>query len=204
MNSNDVKNLVLTDTVQDNGFLDYCYYVVRQHQLHSSMKNLKKNNKQQVCEVSDKSSATSGENLCNCSNNLVLASSLCFENLENIMCDKNELSSEECMVAGTVTPVQESTTREKFDSCASQNFYGKKDCLKVITTDSEPIYIQGFTDSHQAVSSERGINCDGQESFYVRGMPEDLALLSAYLYVQDGTALLFPSDVVVVKLSQKN
>jgi uncharacterized protein (UPF0218 family) len=34
-------------------------------------------------------------------------------------------------------------------------------------------------------------------------MPEDLALLSAYLYAQDGAAILFPTDGVVVKLSNQ-
>jgi hypothetical protein len=92
--------------------------------------------------------------------------------------------------------------REKFDSAASQNFYGNRDCLSIVS-DESPIFIEGFTADHQAVSSEGGLNVDGKRSFYVSGMPEELALLSAYLYVQDGAALLFPSEGVVLKLSAK-
>jgi hypothetical protein len=90
---------------------------------------------------------------------------------------------------------------EKLDSAASQNFYGDRDRLIIVSDDTDPIYIEGFTGS-KAASTEHGINQDGKHAYFVKGMPEHLALLSAYLYAQDGAVLLFPNDGVVVKMNQ--
>ena len=199
--------------VDDHGFLDFCFFVIRNHQLHVSfmLKNKKDIKTNEVCEEVKNPhvkvmECKSESELCNCLENLFLSSTnLCFENLCDFLCRENPSAS---AMAATVTAESKSTRqtlsiREKFDSAASQNFYGSRDCLKVISEDSEPIFIEGFTGNHQAVSRESGINRDGKHSFYVRGMPKELALLSAYLYVQDGAAILLPSDGVVVKLSQE-
>lgn len=215
------KKLSLRVPIEDHGFLDFCFYVIRNHQLHVSMKyneKIKERNEvrnvnvNEVCDVNVNEvcnnvvpkkefhvSLMDSSDLCKCLEKLVSRGNLCFENLEDFMYEENK--NEHVAMAAVTQSKNLPAIREKFDSAASSNFYGNRDCLKVVSSRSDPIRIAGFTENHQAVSSERGMNIDDKEAFYVKGMPTDLALLSAYLYVQDGAALLLPSEGVVVKLS---
>jgi hypothetical protein len=204
------ESLSLSFPLDDHGFFDFCFYVVRNHQLNVEINHLKE----------DKNINKSSDNICfkleepivcgsggNVKNLDVCGNLCCFEEILNssfcLEQDVEMKSKKETALAATAFSSREPLTmREKFDSAASQNFYGNRDCLSIVS-DESPIFIEGFTADHQAVSSEGGLNVDGKRSFYVSGMPEELALLSAYLYVQDGAALLFPSEGVVLKLSAK-
>ena len=60
-----LKNFSLRLPVDDHGFLDFCFYVIREHQYHVSMHYLsKETNKKYVSRVSrseEKNVSTSGE-----------------------------------------------------------------------------------------------------------------------------------------------
>ena len=46
-----------------------------------------------------------------------------------------------------------------------------------------------------------GLNKDGKREYYVPSMPENMALLSAHSYAQDGVVLLFEDGGAVLQLS---
>ena len=62
-----LKSLSLTvPIIDDHGFLDFCFYVIRKHQLHVESNLKRKNEKNNVCDVSENvkvCSEKSGENV---------------------------------------------------------------------------------------------------------------------------------------------
>ena len=177
--------------------MDFIFYVIRAHQLHASTCTSKQN-KNELCV--ENINLVTDKNVCvPCVPKLVCQSNICYGNLNHGF--PREQSKESAMSASAwAFASQARPLREKFDSAASLNFYGSQDQLRIIT-EAEPILIDGFTDQHQAISNQQGLNQDGKISYIVNGMPQDLALLSAHAYAQEGAAILFPNDGVVLKLS---
>jgi hypothetical protein len=64
--------------------------------------------------------------------------------------------------------------------------------------------IKGFNkNSNNEVANKIGLNEDNKEELYVKNMPENLVLLCANDYVQDGVAVLFPDQGSVYRLDNE-
>ena len=91
---------------------------------------------------------------------------------------------------------------EKFDTAASMNMSGVSERLVPgsIVELNGGVTINGFNGSKSSVTTV-GVNQDKKREYFVRDMPDNLALLCAHMYASDGAAILFRDGGVVVKLS---
>ena len=89
---------------------------------------------------------------------------------------------------------------EKFDSGASRCMSGNPDRLSTIQP-LKRIRIVGFNNTHSEPTSY-GLNSDNKEEYYVSDMPSNLTLLCANAYCQDGCAVLFANDGLVLQMSE--
>ncbi len=91
----------------------------------------------------------------------------------------------------------------KFDSAASSNMSGKTSRLKNVDWNISPVMINGFNGSKSKVAAS-GMNHDGLREYHVPGMPDDLVLLCAQMYVaKHGAAVLFEDDGEVLDLNKQ-
>ena len=88
----------------------------------------------------------------------------------------------------------------KFDTACSRNMSGTAHRLDH-QHKHDNVIIQGFNGATSTVDAV-GMNRDGKMEYYVKSMPPNLSLLSAHEYVQDGAAVLFPEDGVVLRLTE--
>ncbi len=89
----------------------------------------------------------------------------------------------------------------KFDSAASRCMSGIKGrVLEVLKKRVPDVRITGFNGSHSTVD-KLGLNEDGKLEYYVSSMPQDLVLLCANDYAQEGAAILFKDDGIVIKMT---
>ena len=90
---------------------------------------------------------------------------------------------------------------EKFDSGASHCMSGDPNRLIELQPLAQRIRIVGFNDTRSEPTSV-GINIDEKEEYYVSDMPSNLTLLCANAYCQDGCAVLFADDGIVLRMSK--
>ena len=90
---------------------------------------------------------------------------------------------------------------EKFDSGASRCMSGNPNRLTTIIPNDNRVKIVGFNNTTSEPSS-CGYNADNKEEYYVSDMPSDLTLLCANAYCQDGCAILFANDGLVLRMSE--
>lgn len=90
---------------------------------------------------------------------------------------------------------------EKFDSGASRCMSGDPSRLSSILPNSKNIRIVGFNNTRSKPTS-CGYNADDKEEYYVSDMPSNLTLLCANAYCQDGCAVLFAEDGLVLRMSE--
>ena len=88
----------------------------------------------------------------------------------------------------------------KFDSGASRCMTGDPNHLVNEKPMSNTIRIVGFNNTGSSVTTV-GVNADGKEEYYVSDMPSHLTLLCANAYCQDGCAVLFANDGVVLRMT---
>jgi hypothetical protein len=123
------------------------------------------------------------------------------------LCD--ETIEEECNIAEeTILQIEDSflasklpTEIIKFDTACSGNMSGIKGRITINSKLNEKIKIKGFNDSISYVDSI-GVNNDGKREYFVSSMPSNLTLLCAYDYIRDGAAVLFPSNGVVLRMTE--
>jgi len=90
---------------------------------------------------------------------------------------------------------------EKFDSGASRCMSGDPSrSVTTLPTDNR-VRIVGFNNSHSEPSL-CGLNADNKEEYNVSDMPSNLTLLCANTYCQDGCAVLFADDGLVLRMSE--
>lgn len=90
----------------------------------------------------------------------------------------------------------------KMDSAASRSMAGSEGRLKNVTPlEGDSITITGFNGT---ISNVRlvGQNEDNKKEYYVPSMPENLVLLCANDYAQDGAVVLLPNSGMVIKMSE--
>ena len=89
---------------------------------------------------------------------------------------------------------------EKFDSGASRCMTGDANRH----TNKRPVGTVRITGFNAKGSSPThiGLNKDGKEEYYVSDMPQHLTLLCANAYCQDGCAVLFANDGVVLRMTE--
>ena len=90
----------------------------------------------------------------------------------------------------------------KMDSACSRCMSGVKNRIRttdVHSTKARNIEISGFNGSSSRVDAV-GENSDGKIEYYVSSMPENLVLLSAHAYAQDGAVVLLKDGGGVYKL----
>lgn len=88
---------------------------------------------------------------------------------------------------------------EKFDSACSRSISGVPGRIKAVDV-GHNILISGFNNSTSEVTAV-GVNDDSKTEYYVKSMPNNLALLCANDYVDGGAAVLFHNDGVVLEMS---
>ena len=96
--------------------------------------------------------------------------------------------------------IEESHVVEKMDSGASANMSGSKDRLVQELPLDDTVKIVGFNGTMSS-PQQLGLNRDGKREYYVPSMPENMALLSAHSYAQDGAVVLFEVGGAVLQLS---
>ena len=106
-----------------------------------------------------------------------------------------------CVEEESCMAVKDIVVTEKFDTAASKSMSGVPGRINAVDVDHN-IVIKGFNDAQSSVD-QVGINKDGITEYYVSGMPNNLALLSANDYVENGAAILFHMDGVVLQLSEQ-
>ena len=90
---------------------------------------------------------------------------------------------------------------EKFDSGASRCMSGDPSRLATIQSNASRVRIVGFNNKSSEPTSY-GFNADNKEEYYVSDMPSNLTLLCANAYCQDGCAVLFANDGLVLRMSE--
>lgn len=90
---------------------------------------------------------------------------------------------------------------EKFDTGASRCMSGDPHRLSSIETMNKPVTIVGFNDTKSA-PVRCGLNNDDKMEYYVADMPSHLTLLCANAYCQEGCAVLFAADGLVLRMSE--
>jgi hypothetical protein len=92
-----------------------------------------------------------------------------------------------------------------FDSGCSFNMSGVKDDqgfpARLVGAEVCEVKVKGF-DGGVKETNVIGMNEDGKMELFVEGMPEDLVLLSAKQYADDGAAILFGEEGMVLKLGE--
>ena len=97
--------------------------------------------------------------------------------------------------------VNEKQIRVKFDSAASRCMSGVSGRIRESVNPMEnKVLVTGFNGQHSSVDSV-GVNNDGKKEYFISSMPRDLALLCAHEYAQDGAAILFKNDGLVISLN---
>ena len=89
---------------------------------------------------------------------------------------------------------------EKMDSGASSNMSGADNRIVTKLSLDDNIKIVGFNGAASSPVSV-GLNSDGKREYFVPSMPENLALLSAHSYAQDGAVILLGDGGVVLQLT---
>ena len=90
---------------------------------------------------------------------------------------------------------------EKFDSGASRCMSGDPSRLLSVQSNKKHVQIVGFNNTRSEPTS-CGLNADNKEEYYVSDMPSNLTLLCANAYCQDGCAVLFADDGLVLRMSK--
>ena len=92
-----------------------------------------------------------------------------------------------------------------FDSGCSVNMSGVKDYHgfpgRLVETEGCDVKIRGF-DGMMQETKMIGRNEDGKKELFVEGMPQNLVLLSAKQYAEDGAAVLFGEEGMVLRLKE--
>lgn len=114
----------------------------------------------------------------------------------------DDVTVDECRLATEVMALsaENSDVIEKFDTACSRCISGVQSRISAVDV-KHNIVIKGFNNAQSSVTAV-GTNCDGKTEYFVDSMPGDLALLCANDYVEDGAAILFHGDGVVVQLSR--
>jgi len=89
----------------------------------------------------------------------------------------------------------------KFDSGASRCMSGDHARLRDPLPIPHRVTITGFNSQSSSEPTMMGVNADGKQEYYVSDMPRHLTLLCANAYCQDGCAVLFANDGLVLRMS---
>ena len=90
----------------------------------------------------------------------------------------------------------------KMDSACSRCMSGIRGRLLSVRETDNDIHIKGFNNTTSIVTNI-GYNEDNKMEYYVSSMPNDLVLLCANDYAQDGAVILLKDEGYVIKLSQE-
>ena len=90
---------------------------------------------------------------------------------------------------------------EKFDTGASRCMSGNPHRLSTSSEVDRSITILGFNASH-SIPTRYGLNHDQKMEYYVADMPSNLTLLCANAYCQEGCAVLFAQDGLVLSMTE--
>lgn len=167
-------------------------------------------NSNSVCMSSDSNSVyvSSGNSVCVSSSNSVCVSDSVCDSVDEIVAlaafsieYDDIISTEVCQTALAQEAMSTVLTNlvEKFDSACSRSISGVPGRIKAVDV-GHNILISGFNNSTSEVTAV-GINDDSKTEYYVKSMPNNLALLCANDYVESGAAILFHNDGVVLDLS---
>ena len=114
--------------------------------------------------------------------------------------DNNDSDNVEYVMS--VLSVLSESSVEKFDSGASRCMSGDSSRLVTITPNiTNRVQIVGFNNTSSEPTA-CGFNEDNLEEYYVSDMPSNLTLLCANAYCQDGCAVLFANDGLVLRMSK--
>ena len=90
----------------------------------------------------------------------------------------------------------------KFDSGASRCMSGDPARLRdPLPIPHRRVTITGFNSQSSSEPTMMGVNADGKQEYYVSDMPRHLTLLCANAYCQDGCAVLFAHDGLVLRMT---